>query len=194
MRTCAVAVVALMAGLSGPLRAAGPSQVVDLAGRRVDPLAAPAGTVATVLVFTTTDCPISGRYAPEIQRLADRFASRGVRFTLVFPVANDTPALVKAHLAKFAYRMPAVLDVGHELVAFAQAQVTPEVAVVDARGRLAYVGRIDDRYIDFGRDRPAPTTHDLENALDAVVAGRPVAVPRTQAVGCILADLLGKGW
>ena len=44
--------------------------VFDLDGRLVDPLALPAGTRAHVLVFTTTDCPISNRYAPEIQRLA----------------------------------------------------------------------------------------------------------------------------
>ena len=37
----------------------------------------------TVLVFTTTDCPISNRYAPELRRIEDRFASDGVDFVLV---------------------------------------------------------------------------------------------------------------
>ncbi len=64
--------------------------------------------------------------------------------------------------------------------------MTPEVALFDAAGRLAYLGRIDDRYVDFGVDRPAPATHDLAEALDAVLAGRPVAVPRTHAVGCAI--------
>jgi hypothetical protein len=68
--------------------------------------------------------------------------------------------------------------------------VTPEAAVFDARGRVVYRGRIDDRYVDFGLDRPEPTSRDLERAIQDLLAGRSVAVPRTQAVGCILADLV----
>ncbi|MEO8679888.1 MAG: redoxin family protein [Vicinamibacterales bacterium] len=166
------------------------TQVVDLNGHAVDPLKAGPGVVANVLVFTTTDCPISNRYAPEITRLADAFRGRGVRFSLVYPVPTDSVALIKQHLSAFAYRLPAVRDTGQELVKLTGVSVTPEVAVLDARGRLVYRGRIDDRWVDFGRDRPAPTTHDLEDALDAVAGGRPVAVTETRAVGCFLSDLL----
>lgn len=145
------------------------------------------GSIATVLVFTTTDCPISNRYAPEIQRLAQKFGA--VRFVLVYPVATDTPAMIDAHRKKFAYAMDAVRDTRQELVKFAGATITPEVAVVQ-NNRVLYRGRIDDRYIEFGKDRPQPSVRDLERALDAIVAGKPVAVARTQAVGCILSDLM----
>ena len=66
--------------------------------------------------------------------------------------------------------------------------VTPEVAVLSADQKLLYRGRIDDRYIDFGKDRPEPTVRDLERALDAIVAGKPVPVAETRAIGCILSD------
>jgi hypothetical protein len=56
--------------------------------------------------------------------------------------------------------------------------------------RLLYRGRIDDRYVDLGRERPQPTSHDLESALIALIAGKPVAVRETRAIGCILADLV----
>jgi hypothetical protein len=68
--------------------------------------------------------------------------------------------------------------------------VTPEVAVIDKTGMVLYRGRIDDRYIDFGRDRPQPTVRDLERSLDAILAGKPAPVRETRAVGCILADLV----
>jgi hypothetical protein len=55
---------------------------------------------------------------------------------------------------------------------------------------VLYRGRIDDRYAELGRERPTPTTHDLEDALKAAIAGKPVAVKETRAVGCILADLV----
>lgn len=151
-------------------------------------LAVPPGSVATVLVFTTADCPISNRYAPEIQRLAKRFGN--VRFVLVYPVAADTPAVIDAHRKKFEYTIDAVRDSNQELVKFTGVSVTPEVALVDRNQRVVYRGRIDDRYIEFGKDRPQATEHDLERALDAVVAHRPVAVRQTRAVGCYLADLV----
>ncbi len=170
--------------------AAAPAHVLDLAGRPVNPLAPAAGRVATVLVFTTTDCPISNRYAPEIQRLAARFEKRGIGFTLVYPVSTDTPPVIREHLKKFGYAVPVVRDTAQELVKHTGVQVTPEVAVVGAGGRVLYKGRIDDRYVEFGRDRPEPTERNLERALESIVDGRPVAVRETRAVGCFLADLV----
>ncbi len=68
-------------------------------------------------------------------------------------------------------------------------QVTPEVAVFDARSRLVYHGRIDNWYADFGRSRPAPTTHDLDVAIRATLSGKPPALGVTDAVGCYISDL-----
>ena len=155
----------------------------------MNPLIVERGSAATVLVFTTTDCPISNRYAPEIQRLESRFGQQ-VRFVLVFPVTADSTAVIRNHLKKFAYSSEAVRDTAQELVKHTGVTISPEVAVLNAKSQLVYRGRIDDRYLELGRDRPHPTTRDLERALEAVVAGKPVAVRETQAVGCILADLL----
>ena len=62
-------------------------------------------------------------------------------------------------------------------------------ALVLSHGRIVYRGRIDDRYVDLGLERPAPTKHDLADALAAVVDGKPVQQATTQAVGCFIADL-----
>ncbi len=166
------------------------SAVVDLAGKAVDPLILPQGRIVTVLVFVTTDCPISNRYAPEIQSLAARFSKQGVGFTLVYPVGADSPAVIREHVKTFAYSIPVVRDTAQELVKHTGARVTPEVAVIGAGGAVLYRGRIDDRYVEFGKDRPQPTERTLERALEAIVQGKPVAVRETQAVGCFLGDLV----
>jgi hypothetical protein len=140
-----------------------------------------------VLVFTTTDCPISNRYAPEIQRLAAKFEG-SARFVLVYPVPRDSPALIRNHVGKFSYSLDTLRDVDQKLVKQTGVTVTPEVAVMQG-DRVLYRGRIDDRYIEFGKDRVKPTRHDLEDALTAVIAGKPVAQRETQAVGCYLSDL-----
>jgi hypothetical protein len=187
----ALASLAVIASLLLQGSASGnPRGVVDLDGRAVDPLSLPAGVRARVLVFTTTDCPISNRYAPEIKRLAAAYRERGVTFWLVYPVPGDTPEKIRAHAAQFGYDLPIARDTAFTLVKHTAVTVTPEVAVIKAGGYVAYRGRVDDRYVDFGLDRPTPTTHDLDQALANLLAGRPVEPKTTRAVGCVLSDLL----
>ncbi len=143
----------------------------------------------TVLIFVSTDCPISNRYAPEIKRLHDEFAPRGVRFRLVYPNPLDGEAAISKHLEDYGYPPIAERDRDHTLVKMAGATITPEAVVFDARQRLVYRGRIDDRFVELGRERPAATQRDLRNALTALLAGRPVNPAETQAVGCFIADM-----
>jgi len=141
-----------------------------------------------VLVFTTTDCPISNRYAPEIERLAAKFKGQA-QFVLVYPVPGDSPDMIREHAKKFAYSIETSRDADQKLVKQTGVTVTPEVAVLKG-SRLLYRGRIDDRYIELGKERPQPTRHDLEAALEAAIAGKPIAQSETRAIGCFLSDLV----
>lgn len=179
----AATTVALMLMSAGWL-AAQPPAVTDLDGRAIVPFTP--GAAATVLIFTAVDCPISDRYAPEVRRLAGRFAASGVATWIVYANAGEVPAAARAHSAAFAYGLPVALDPDGQLATRAQASVTPEAAVFDAAGRLVYHGRIDDRYVDFGVDRPAPTTRDLADAVSHVIAGVPVVRAASPAVGCTI--------
>jgi hypothetical protein len=142
-----------------------------------------------VLLFVRTDCPITNRYAPELARIAQEFARQPVHFWLVYPDAATTMAAIEDHIA--AYRFPGepLRDPHHLLVKRAHATVSPEAAVFNASGDLLYHGRIDDRYVDIGRARAEAQTHDLEDAIRAVLAGKPVAHAESHAVGCSLADV-----
>lgn len=152
-----------------------------------DPFAGP--TKVRVLLFVRTDCPITNRYAPELARIAQEFASEPVRFWLVYPDATTTTAAIEEHVAAYHFPGEPLHDAHHELVKRAHATVSPEAAVFNASGELMYHGRIDDRYVDIGRARSAAQTHDLEDAIRAVLAGKPVALAETRAVGCSLADV-----
>ena len=83
----------------------------------------------SVLVFTTTDCPISNRYAPEIQRLAAKFRDQA-RFVLVYPVPSDSPEMIREHVKKFGYSIESIRDTDQQLVKQTGVTVTPEVAVM----------------------------------------------------------------
>jgi hypothetical protein len=96
---------------------------------------------------------------------------------------------IRKYMSEYGYTFGALRDPGHELVKLARARVTPEAAVFSSSGQLLYHGRIDDQYVDFGKFKRQASRHDLEDALRAVVAGKPVPVPETRAVGCFLADI-----
>ena len=168
-----------------------PARPIDLAGRPVNPLVA-TGLKATVLIFTRTDCPVSNRYAPEIERIYAEFQPQHVAFWLIFLDPRESPEAIRRHVSECGYGLGVLRDPGHALVKLTGARVTPEVAVFIPRGsqaRMVYRGRIDDKYVDFGKERPQPTTHELEHVLKAVVEGKPVEASTTRAVGCFISDL-----
>lgn len=161
------------------------TSVRDLQGRPLDPLVASEGD-AVVLIFVDPECPISNAYAPEVRRLYDEFTSRGADFYLVYADAGRTPEELRAHVAAFEYPMPAVRDAEHELVRRTGASITPEACVFSARGELVYRGRIDDRYVDFGKQRAAPTRRDLRDAIESTLGGEHPPEPWPPAIGCTI--------
>jgi hypothetical protein len=165
--------------------------VRDLDGKDVRPLRADAAK-ASVLFFLTPDCSISNSYAPEINATVKENAKAPLRFSVVYVDPDLTAKEARKHAKAFGYSCPVLLDPRHQLVAATGATITPEVAVVMADGKIAYRGRIDDRYARIGVARQVPTQRDLRDALSAVLAGRPVKVSRTEAVGCSIPDLTAK--
>ena len=159
---------------------------IDLHGQPVD-LLAPPGTKAVVLFFAASDCPISNRYIPAIETMQRAFGPDGIRFLWVYPNPADTAAVVQAHDQQFSISSNAILDVHQRLTALAHATITPEAAILvpAASGwREVYRGRIDDRYIALGQERPHAMKHDLELAIRAVLAHQHVPGPGGPTVGC----------
>ena len=164
---------------------AGSLQTRGVNGEPVRPLE-PAG-IANVLLFVATDCPVSNTYAPEIQRICAASARKGIACTLVYEDPGVTAEGVRRHLDEYRYAgVPAVIDADGSLAAKVRATITPEAVVVDRGGAVKYRGRIDNFYAALGRPRQVVTAHDLQDALDALAAGRPVAPRDAPAIGCYI--------
>jgi hypothetical protein len=161
--------------------------VVDVDGRAHAPLAVNQAP-AHVFLFLLPDCPIANSYAPEIAAIRQAFEPAGVRFFLVHVQPDLAPDAARAHAAAYGHRGPVLIDRDHALVRATGVTVTPEAAVLARDGALFYRGRIDDLYADVGKKRHAATTHELRDALAAVVAGQPAPVARTLARGCFISD------
>ena len=164
-------------------------QLPDVDGVRRSPLKVPKGH-ATALFFVTHDCPISNYYSHEILRICDDFAARGLSCTLVYTDATLTDAEARKHSAEYGHgAYPKIVDRKHALVAAAGATITPQAVVIRDDESIVYRGRIDNFYAALGKPRRVVTEHDLRDALDAVLSGKPVAKPAMPAVGCYIPDL-----
>jgi thiol-disulfide isomerase/thioredoxin len=141
---------------------------------------------AVVLYFVATDCPIANSYVPEMNRIHDAYAPKGVEFFAVQSDVSAAPDAVAKYATDFGYAYPMLLDPEQQLVRFTGASVTPQVAILSPEGKLLYLGRVDNRVADFGKQRPRATVADLRNSLDAVLAGKPVPEARTRSVGCAI--------
>jgi thiol-disulfide isomerase/thioredoxin len=150
------------------------------------------GHSAIVLFFVTPECPLSNSYVPEMNRIQEAYANRGV---LVYAVLADigVPAAVSARYARdYRYAFPMLLDEEQALIHLAGATVTPQAAVLSGEGKLLYLGRIDNRVEEFGKRRAQVTSADLRDALDRVLAGKPVAHPLTKSIGCAIQQIHGE--
>jgi thiol-disulfide isomerase/thioredoxin len=189
-RVVRLIVVVIVAAWLAPLASISPGAQgtgFDLAGKPLDPLKSSGGKIV-VLVFVRTDCPVSNRYAPTIQKLSAEHAGNAA-FWLVYPNKSESAEAIRRHEQEYGYKIPALRDPQHVLVKESQVQITPEVAVFDASRRLVYHGRIDNLYEDIGRARNAATTHELEDAISAALSGKTLAADATHGVGCYISDL-----
>lgn len=190
-----VTACALVAGCTGSGQGAfvgsGPAAA---SAATTPPAAIPASSPrATVWLFISTDCPICNGYQPEIERLRMRFAPRGIEFVGVYAEVPLGRSEMEAHVAKFGMRYPVRIDTDRAIQQRLGARMVPEVVVTagapDSSGNPAaflYRGRIDDQWPERGSRRPSATVHDLERALEAIVAGQQPAVRTTTPVGCML--------
>jgi hypothetical protein len=161
----------------------------DLEGVVRSPLSIGQG-MASVLLFVTHDCPISNGFAPEYRRLRGRYPTNRVSFTLVYVDPDANSERLRRHRREFGLtNLVAIHDREHRLVQSVEAEMTPEAVVINSAGGVAYRGRVDDRFADYGKRRAEPTRHDLRDALDAVLAGKPVVNPRVEAIGCHIPPL-----
>ena len=140
---------------------------------------------AVVVVFMGTECPINNAYMPRLADMAKTYADKGVAFLGINSNCNDTPPRIAGHAKKYELPFPVLRDPANVVADQFVAKRTPEVFLLDGSRNVVYRGRIDDQY-GVGYKRAAPTRRDLAEAIDEVLAGKPVSQPSTKAAGCFI--------
>jgi peroxiredoxin len=139
------------------------------------------GKNGAVLIFISVQCPVSNAYNERMDKLAQDFNARGI--TVIGVNANNTePAdAVKAHASAQHLTFTILKDPGNKLADRLGATKTPEAYLVDANNRLVYHGRVDN-----SKDPAGVESSELRDAMDALLAGKPIQKTTATAFGCTI--------
>ena len=135
------------------------------------------------LVFLNTSCPIAQRYLPRLQELHDKYAPQGLQLVAVYNSQDETPKDIAAHGLAAGLTFPLVWDEQHKCTQALGVERVPQAVLLDAGKRVVYSGRIDDQY-RTGGVQPQVGRHDLADAIEEMLAGKPVSVAETTIDGC----------
>ncbi len=135
-----------------------------------------------VLMFIATQCPYSNGYNDRMRDMAAAYAKKGILFVGINSNNTESTEETAAHAKQHGFGFPVLKDPGNKVADLYDARRTPEVYVIGRDGKLLYHGRIDDN----SNDASKVTSPDLKNALDALLAGQPIAKAETKAFGCTI--------
>ncbi|MBN8248978.1 MAG: redoxin domain-containing protein [Verrucomicrobia bacterium] len=139
-----------------------------------------------VLFVTGNGCPIARHSIPELKALREQVGPGGAEFLLINANPHDTRSEVAAEAGEFGVEFPVLLDPSQAVARALELRRTAEVLVIETGSwMLRYRGAVDDR-LDYGQQKPAPTQRFLADALAALIAGNPVATPRSAVRGCVV--------
>ena len=140
---------------------------------------------AIVLAFLGAECPLAKQYAARLVKLAGEYEPKGVAFLGLNPNSQDSLRRIGAFVRQHEINFPMLKDVGNRVADQLRVDRTPCVVVIDKEHRVRYVGRVDDQF-GIGYIKDKPQRQDLRLALEELLDGKPVSVPKTEAVGCLI--------
>ena len=135
-----------------------------------------------VLVLLGTECPICIKYTRTLTELSKKYPE--VAWVGVFNRWEASSA-VRTFIKEYNLPFSVVLDQRHDLIRYLDAQVTPEVFLLNKKAEILYRGAIDNWFFDLGKRRSVITENYLNDALLAAQARKPIAVKSTKPVGCV---------
>ena len=141
-----------------------------------------------VVVFLSTECPISNGYIPRLNEIADLFGKARVKLFGVISDQSVTRDAARAHRKKFGIRFPVLFDASGALRERLKPTHAPHAFVLDRTGQIIYQGLIDDGFADLGKKRQRIRNHYLLTALQAGLRGKAPRTRSTKPIGCLLED------
>jgi peroxiredoxin len=136
---------------------------------------------AVAVIFTCNSCPVAINYEDRVVGLANDYKDKGVEVVAI-NVNNSEPnklPAMKTRAEEKGFTFAYLYDPSQQIARDYGATVTPHAYLLDSQGKIVYEGAIDNN-----QDASAATEHYLREAIDATLAGQPIATASTKEVGC----------
>jgi peroxiredoxin len=144
------------------------------------------GNTGTVIMFICNHCPFVKHVNAELVKLGNDYKNKGIGFIAIssndvagYP--QDGPEQMKLVASQEHYPFPYLYDQSQDVAKAYEAACTPDFFIFDGDLSLVYRGQLDDSRP--GNDKPV-TGADIRNALDHLVAGKPVPADQKPSIGC----------
>jgi len=133
------------------------------------------------------ECRICQNYGPEFKKYYHEYASDTIDFIGYFPNFSSKKQNIDKFKKTFSIPFKLKTDYFKTQSKKFNADILPTVVVYDEKKEIIlYAGRIDDRYHKVGQQKRVITSYDLRNALDSIIADKPINVKNTQPIGCFI--------
>ncbi len=138
-------------------------------------------SVATVILFIATECPVSNAYNERMENIFIEYGPKGFAFLGINSNKAEFVDRIKEHAEDNSLTFPILKDEKNVIADMFEASVTPEAYVLNSEFEILYHGRIDN-----SRNESEVASKDLENALDEIYSGNEVTKKVTKAFGCTI--------
>ena len=141
-----------------------------------------------IVVFTCNTCPYAVAYEDRIEALNKKYAKKGYPVIAIMPnnvntKPGDSMEAMQKRAKEKGFTFPYLMDADQSIYPQFGATKTPHIYILESTDRgpvVQYIGAIDDNY----KDAALVKTKYVENAVDALLTGSAVELPKTRAIGC----------
>ena len=141
---------------------------------------------ALVFLVQGNGCPIARNAAPRFKELRDIYSDKEVEFFMLNSNLQDDRLSIREEAKEYGYDLKILIDETQIIGESLELSRTGEVFIVNPKNwSVAYIGAIDDR-LTYENQKAEASEHFLKDAIDDLLAGEIVAVPRTESLGCLI--------
>ena len=145
---------------------------------------------AVVLFVQGNGCPIARNHIHTYAKLRDEFAAQGVEFLMINSNLQDNQVRIANEATEFKIDFPILVDEEQKIGGALRFERTADSFVINPKDwTIAYRGALDDR-LGYENQKVSAKDRYVANALDAIIANKPVAVTQVEAKGCLVVNIL----
>ena len=141
-----------------------------------------------LFIFLSPECPLCQNYSVPLNDLYLKFHNYSIAWIGIIPGRGFSDEQIQDFINRYHIRFPVYVDADMQLTHVLGASVTPQVILLNRKGKLLYTGAIDNWAVSLGQQRTIITQHYLQDALNNSLKGIPLTITRTQPVGCYIND------